>query len=317
MRYKQFHNANVKVSELGIGTWGMGGQHYGSVNRQEAIKAIKKMLEKGVNLIDTAPCYGNGAAEKIVGEALRDIPRDKVLISTKFGLVPNYFAGGLVKDASFQNVIREVESSLMNLETDYIDFYYVHWPDVNTPMAETMEALKLLKKEGKIRFIGVSNFSVEQIEEARQYGVIDVQQPPFSMVDQTYVKLMEWGMEKGMDSMTYGSLGAGILSGAVRSMPEFGENDARRNFYDFYREPKFSKVMELLKVMDAVAAKHNSTVAQTALNWSTQKDYVGTALVGVRDEKHAEDNCAAFEWKLDQEDMAMLDAELSRLGFAG
>lgn len=315
MRYKKFQKSNVEVSEIGVGTWAMGGQHFGKADRQESIKAIRKMVEMGVNLIDTAPVYGNGRAEMIVGDVLKEIPREKILISTKVGIVPNYFSDSRTrKDASFSNIIREIESSLMNLGTDYIDFYFVHWPAINTPIAETMMALEFLRKKGAIRFIGVSNFTKEQIEEAEQYGQIDVQQPPYSMVDRTYENLIKWGYEKGIDSFTYGSLGAGILSGAIRSMPNFGENDARHNFYDYYREPKFSKVMELLKVLDTIAEKHNSTVAQTTLNWSTQKEYVGTALVGVRDEKHAADNCAAFDWELDQQDIDMIDAELNRLG---
>ena len=315
MRYKKLQRANVEVSEIGVGTWAMGGQHFGPANRQESIKAIHKMVDMGVNLIDTAPVYGNGRAEMIVGDVLKEIPRDKVLISTKFGIVPNYFSEGRTrKDASSANIVREIERSLMNLGTDYVDFYFVHWPAVNTPIAETMTALETLRQKGAIRFIGVSNFSEEEIEEAEKYGKIDVQQPPYSMVDRSFEGLIKWGYDKGIDSFTYGSLGAGILSGAIRTMPNYGPDDARNNFYDYFREPKFSKVMELLKVLDKVAEKHNSTVAQTTLNWSTQKNYVGTALVGVRDEKHAADNCTAFDWKLDEEDIALIDAELERLG---
>lgn len=316
MRYKQFKNADVKVSALGVGTWAIGGQNFGKVDRQEAIRAMREMLEQGVNLIDTAPCYGNGASEQIVGEVLREVPRDEVLISTKVGLVADYHSDGYVKNASYHNIMREVKSSLLNLKTDYIDFYFIHWPDVYTPVAETMAALSYLKKQGTIRYIGVSNFSREQIQEAQEFGQIDVQQPPFSMVDQSCAKLMHWGYENGIDSMTYGSMGAGILSGAIRTMPSFDKKDVRLNFYDFYREPKFQKVMKLLQVMDQVAEKHNRSVAEVAINWSTQKEFVGTALVGARDAVHAKMNCAAFEWELDQEDKRILDDELIRLGFA-
>ena len=169
MRYKHFNNANVDVSLLAVGTWAIGGKNYGQVNRAEAIGAIRKMIENGVNLVDTAPVYGNGAAEMIVGEALEKIARDKVLISTKFGLVTSAYTGD-ARDASYKNVMREVESSLRNLRTDYIDFYFIHWPDSNTPIDETMAALENLKKMGKIRFIGVSNFTEEQILEAEKFG---------------------------------------------------------------------------------------------------------------------------------------------------
>ena len=169
MRYKQFKNAGVEVSSLAVGTWAIGGQNYGAVDRNDSIKAIRTMLDCGVNLIDTAPCYGNGSSEKIVGEAIQGLKRDEILISTKFGLITDVYSGGYKKCATYQNTMREVESSLMNLGTDYIDFYFVHWPDVNTPIDETMAALANLKKQGKIRFVGVSNFSEEQIEEAEKY----------------------------------------------------------------------------------------------------------------------------------------------------
>lgn len=129
MRYKHFTNANVDVSALAVGTWAIGGQNYGAVDRSDSIKAIHAMLDQGVNLIDTAPCYGNGASEKIVGEALAAVPRENVLVSTKFGLLPDVYSGAYKKVATYKSIMSEVESSLMNLNTDYIDFYFVHWPD--------------------------------------------------------------------------------------------------------------------------------------------------------------------------------------------
>ena len=312
MRYKNFQNAGVDVSELAVGTWAIGGDNYGPVDREASIQAIRTMIDNGVNLVDTAPCYGNGYSEKVVGEALAGGYRDKVLISTKVGLVTS--PNGYDRDSSFKNIMREVESSLYNLKTDHIDFYFVHWPDMNTPFAETMSALELLRKQGKIRFIGVSNFTTEMIEECEKYGKVDVQQPPFSMVDRTFTDLMKWGAARGIDSMTYGSMGAGILSGKYRTTPDFPEGDTRLTFYDYFREPKFSKVQELLKVMDGIAEAHGKPVGQVALNWSTQKDYVGCALVGVRSDAHAIENCSAYDWSLTDEEIATLDAKLDELG---
>lgn len=156
----------------------------------------------------------------------------------------------------------------------------------------------------------VSNFTAEQIKEAEQYIQIDVQQPLYSMVDRGFEDLMSWGYDRGIDSMTYGSMGAGILSGKIRSVPSFEKNDLRLNFYDVYKEPKFSKIMELLKVMDSIADGHNVPVGQVALNWSTQKEYVGTALVGVRSIEHADENCKTFDWKLTEEEMKILDSKI-------
>lgn len=311
MRYKKFQSSDVEVSELGVGTWAIGGENYGSVDREESIEAINKMIDRGVNLIDTAPSYGNGQSEKIIGEAIKG-KRDKVLLSTKFGYIPDFFKGG-IRDTSFKNIIREIQSSLYNLGTDYIDFYFIHWPDLNTPIEETMSALNYLKKQGVIRFIGVSNFSKEQIIEAEKYGKIDVQQPPFSMVNQTSRELIEWGYSAGIETFSYGSMGAGILSGAIRKIPNFAPNDNRLTFYDFFEEPKFSKCMELVKTLDEIAEIRQKPVTQVTINWSTQKKFLTTALVGVRNAGQADENCDAFDWKLTNEEILKIDEQIAAL----
>ena len=314
MKYIHLQNANVDVSCVASGTWAIGGQNYGEVNREDSIKTIRTMIDYGVNLIDTAPVYGNGYAEQLIGEALQDGYRDKVLIATKFGL-----AGTILdprrRDASFNNIMREVMSSLRNLRTDHIDFYFAHWPDNNTPIAETMAALNLLKEKGVIKYIGLSNFSKEQIEEAMKYGKVDVVQPLFCMVDQKNVELMRWCKSQGIDTFTYGSLGAGVLSGAYRTKPNFPPNDLRWHFYDYYQEPKFSKIQDLLKVMDVIAERRKVSLAQITIDWSIQKEYVSTCLVGATTPKHAIDNFLAFDFELDEEEMRMSDEKLIELGF--
>ena len=314
MKYIHLQNANVDISCVASGTWAIGGQNYGNVNREDSIQAIRAMIDQGVNLIDTAPVYGNGYAEQLIGEALQGGYREKVFIATKFGL-----AGTILdprrRDASFNNIMREVMSSLRNLKTDYIDFYFVHWPDVNTPIAETMAALNLLKEKGVIKYIGLSNFNKEQIEEAMKYGKIDVVQPLFCMVDQKNVELMKWCKSQGIDTFTYGSLGAGVLSGVYRSKPNFPPNDLRWHFYDYYQEPKFTKIQELLKEMDIIANKRNVSLAQITLNWSSNQDYVSTCLVGASNVKHALDNCAAFDFELSASEIKMIDDKLLELGF--
>lgn len=314
MRYKKLINAGVEVSSLAVGTWAIGGARYGDVNKQDSIKAIHTMIENGVNLIDTAPAYNCGEAECIVGEALQGGFRDKVFISTKFGIGDGMDRNGVIpRDSSRKGCFAECEASLKRLNTDHIDFYFVHWPDANTPLAETMDAMLELKKQGKIRFIGVSNFDKPLIEECLKTTKLDVVQPPFSMVNQSEKELMQWCAAQGISSFTYGSLGSGILTGAVRSIPNWDPDDFRFTFYDFYREPKFSKCQELLKTMDEISAKNGHPLAQIALNWSTQKDFVGTALCGVRNEAEANENCKAFDWQLTDEEIAILDNKLAEL----
>lgn len=173
MRYTHLKNSDVDVSQLAVGTWAIGGDSFGENDGDAAsMSAIRTMLEHGVNLVDTAPCYGNGTSEKIVGNALKGVDRESYLLSTKVGLITG--ANGYDRDSSFKNIMREVESSLRNLRTDYIDFYFVHWPDAKTPFSETMCALQLLKEQGKIRHIGVSNFTTEMIEECEKVAQVDV-----------------------------------------------------------------------------------------------------------------------------------------------
>lgn len=333
MRYKQFKNAGVEVSEFAVGTWGIGElERFGYVKdetgkfttkgiqnaRNDAIEAIQAALDGGVNLIDTAPCYGNGAAEKIVGEAIRDFDRSKILISTKCGLVPvpasccgKAFTG---RDASYKNIMREVQSSLSLLGTDYIDFYFIHWPDPNTDLAETMSALNVLKKRGLIRYIGLSNHDEKLIEEAQEWGQIDVIQPPFSMVSREATGLMKWCAARGIDSLTYGSLGSGLLTGTIREKPNFKDGDIRKGFYGkLYQDEAFNKFLELMKVIDSIAEAHGKPVAQVAINWSTQQDFVGTALCGVASAAQAKENCATFDWSLSVDEMTLLNNTLEKL----
>ena len=222
MRYKEFKKMGMQVSSLCIGTWELSGDRYGDVNPEECQKAIHAMIDYGVNIIDTAPIYGAGLSEKRVGKYLKGGYRDKVLLCTKFGIYESpKLDGSTINDGSYNSVLKECDASLQALQTDYIDIYFMHWPDPNTPIEETMKACNELKKQGKIRFIGVSNFSKEQIIEAEKYASIDVLQPPFSMVNQSARALMEWCETEGIGTTTYGSLGAGILTGAIRSIPDW------------------------------------------------------------------------------------------------
>lgn len=312
MRYKKFGKTDMEVSALTVGTWAIGGANWGEVNKSDSIKAIHAMLDNGVNMIDTAPGYNFGESERVVGEAVKG-RRDKVYIATKTG-VYNDVKKGFVKDSRRETVIRLCEESLKNLQTDYIDLMLIHWPDIehNAPFEETMEALESLRKAGKIRYVGLSNFSQEEIEDIEQYGVISAFQPPYSMVNRSQEELMKWTSAHGLANMTYGSLGAGILTGAIRTLPDFAPDDMRLQFYDFFKEPKFSRVMELLKELDKIAEAHHAPVAQVAVNWNAQKEFVNTSLCGVRNAKEAEENCRGFEWSLTDEEMSVIDKAIEK-----
>ena len=222
------------------------------------------------------------------------------------------------RDGRYEDILYECEQSLRRLGTDYIDFYFVHWPDLDTPFSETMEAMNTLKRQGKIRFVGLSNFNREQILECEKVCRIEAIQPPYSMVVRGEEELMKWCEGRGISTFTYGSLGAGILTGTFRKVPTFGPGDPRNRFYPFFREPSFSKVMKVLEVMDAIAAETGKSLPQIAINWSTQKDYVSTALCGVRNPAEAVENCATFDWTLTEGQIQMLDEAIEKyLDFDG
>jgi aryl-alcohol dehydrogenase-like predicted oxidoreductase len=317
MRYKKLKCAGIDVSVMSAGTWSAGARNtYGAVDRNESIRSIRAMIEQGINFIDTAPVYGNGYAEQVVAEVIEGMDREKLVILTKFGLIPNihHRTGSMVRDLGYKNIMREVQSSLVNMGTDYIDVYMMHYFDENTPLSETMSALSYLKDQGFIRYIGVSNFTQEQVEEAQKYGKIDVLQMAYSMVNKKNEPFLKWASANGIDIMGYASLGSGILTGAIRSLPNFVDTDVRSFFYgELYTEPKFSRIMKLLEKMDVIADAHGKPVAHVALNWSAQKDFMTTNLVGVRDVQEAAENCAAFDWELSDEEMAALDKALIEL----
>ena len=317
MRYKEAKNAGIKVSELTVGTWGYDPEWWGDADKEQIKTTLYTALDNGVNLVDTAARYGNGSVEKYLSKTLTGAYRDKVYLCSKFGVYAEYIDGllKLHRDSSYKKVLWECEQSLSRLGMDCIDIYFQHWPDneTGTPIEETMSALNELIKQGKIRYIGFSNTSIEAVEEAQKFGTVSFIQPQYSMVNRNADKLMRWCEEQGIATITYGSLGGGILTGAFRAIPDWPATDARYKFYDVYKEPKFSKIMELLKTMDKIAADNDRTVSQVALNWSTQKAYVASAISGFRKPERAVENCEAFDWTLTDGEIAELDKELARL----
>ncbi len=314
MRYKVFGKTGMKVSVMTLGTWGMGGVGWDNYDEATRVDAIKAAFDCGINFIDTAPAYNNGAAERFLGKTLKQLGiRNELFISTKCG---NFFVDGstYVRNGHRDAVIGQVEDSLRNIQTDHIDLMLIHWPDVNTPFEETIGALNDLKRDGKILNIGVSNFSKEQIQDAGQYGEIGAFQPQYSMVNRDSEELIRWAASEGMGVMTYGSLGGGILTGVHRELKEFAPTDSRNRFYKHFHEPMFSKVQELLKVMDKVSAENGGMpLSQIALNWSVQKDFVSTCIVGAQTRAKVEENAAAFDRELDAAAIATLDAAIAKL----
>ena len=206
MRYKRLGKTDMNLSVITVGTWAIGGKGWGEVDKKESIDAIHAMIDEGVNSIDTAPAYGDGYSEGVVGEAIKG-KRDKLFITTKFlgDKAPH-------NSNEIEGFIQKCcEDSLERLGTDYVDLYLIHWPLKILPPQETMSALNKLKEQGKILNIGVSNHTENQMLECEKYGQIGAVQPPYSMVNRSHEGLMSWSRQRDIGTMTYGSLGAGIL----------------------------------------------------------------------------------------------------------
>ena len=307
MQYQEFGKTGLRVSKLCLGTWGIGGAGWDSYSDESRMDAIKAALECGINFIDTAPAYNAGKAECYVGETLNKLKKRKeVVISTKCG---NKFVDGkYLRCGSKESILKQCDESLKNLKTDYIDIYLVHWPDPDVELEETIDAVSTLKKEGKILHAGVSNFSKEQIEEDQKYCKIEAFQPHYSLADRKDEKLIRWAYEQGLGIMTYGTLGGGILTGNYRKLRTFEQTDSRNRFYPYFKEPLFSKAMELLTVMDQIAEERNVSLAQIAEKWVIQKRFVSSCIIGAQSRARVEENCRNLQWELTDNEIRRLES---------
>lgn len=323
MRYKHIRSANLDVSAISAGSWPAGDCGYGPVTEKDCIEAFHAMFDAGVNCIDTAPDYGNGHSEIVVGKALKGLDRSKIILATKVGasactLKALRTGGGYCRDGRYEDVVYECEQSLRRLGTDYIDFYFVHWPDVDTPFSETMEAMKALKQQGKIRFVGLSNFNRAQLLECEKVCKIDALQPPYSMAVRTQEEHLKWCVGRGISTFTYGSMGGGILSGAFKEPPGYERRDPRSYFYPFFREPGFSKVRKVVDLLEEMGKEIGKPAIQVAINWQTSHDYVTTALCGVRTAAEAKEDVGAFDWEITPEQIKRIDDAIAQyLDFDG
>ncbi|MGC9454996.1 MAG: aldo/keto reductase [Phycisphaerae bacterium] len=322
MEYRQLGKSDVKVSAVTLGTWAIGGWMWGGQDESDAIDAIKRSVDLGVTSIDTAAVYGFGKSEELVGKAVGD-RRDKVQILTKYGLRWDLDSGGVEhfdsqdnegnpitirKYAGRDSVIEECERSLKRLGTDYIDLYQCHWRDRSTPLEETFEAIDKLLKDGKILAAGVSNFSAEEIETANKVVPLAAAQPPFSMVNRGAEKdVIPYCHQNGIGVIVYSPLERGLLTGKVTLDREFPPDDHRSQNPFFSRENR-ERVLDFLGKVRPIAEAHDATLAQVVVNWTIHRPGITAALVGARNREQAEQNAAAGELELSDEEMNTIDA---------
>ena len=312
MRYREFGNTGLTVSEMCLGTWGIGGYGWDFNPDETKLAAIQTAIEEGINFFDTAPAYNAGTAERLLGEAVKKSGRrNELILATKCGT--DLINGQYVRDASRAKIMDQIDKSLANLQTDYIDIYLLHWPSENVPEEEAIEAMADIRKSGKVRFIGVSNHSVEQRKAAEKVAKIDCVQMQYSMLVQENTEALRAAHAEGLGTMLYGPLGGGILTGRYRELKEYGEMDNRNRFYKYFKEPGFSKAMKLLETLDKVAAERHVPLSEIAINWAAQKEFASSVLVGTQKAERVYENCRAFDWMLSDEEIALLDKAAAEL----
>ena len=308
MEYKKLGSSDLQVSVLGYGAWGIGGAPFWSTEGDNAsIKSLRKAYDLGINFFDTAPVYGFGHSEKLVGKALKPV-RDKVILATKCGLVWEKEAlGSIKKVASKESILREVEQSLHRLDTDRIDLLQVHWPDVKTPQAETVEALLQLQAQGKIRYLGVSNYSVEQMKEFLSAGGLVSLQPEYSLLQRSIEKeAVPFCMKNDMGIIAYSPLASGVLTGKYDKGTRFKDWRSKGILGEFTGEAFVNNVAKVDR-LKTVAAALNKTCAQVAIRWVIQQPGVCTALVGVKNAGQVEENLKAVGWQLEDSDLEAMN----------
>ena len=310
MEYRRIANTDLTVSVVGIGCWAMGGsvQTWGPVDDNESIYAIQQGLDLGINLIDTAPSYGYGYSEEIVGKAIVG-RRGQAVLATKCGIVWRDVGGKVERNLRPDSVIRECEASLRRLHVDTIDLYQIHWPDPATPLSATMEALVQLREQGKIRAIGVSNFSCEQIDAARRHGPVDTLQPELSLFERGSLEnLLPYCRGCGIGVITYGSLARGLLTGKYNASSIF--KDIRADDPRFSGEA-FPRHLATVEKLRALAARLQHTVGQLALRWAIQQTGVTSALAGAKRPSQMRENSGAGEFPIPPAEMAEIDTILA------
>jgi aryl-alcohol dehydrogenase-like predicted oxidoreductase len=294
----------LKVSRVALGTWAMGGWMWGGTDQFESIATIHAALDQGINLIDTAPLYGFGVSEEIVGTALEGM-RTQVVIATKVGLESR--DGKVYRNATRERIMQEIEDSLRRLRTDYIDIYQVHWPDPLVPVEETAEAMRSLYEQGKIRAIGVSNFSVAQMDRFRQVAPLHVLQPPYNLFERAVeAEILPYCRAHDIATFGYGALCRGLLSGRMRPDTKFEGDDLRRIDPKF-RPPRFAQYLDAVQQLDEFAQRRfHRRVIQLAVRWMLDRG-ISVALWGGRHPDQVEAALGVAGWSLNATDRESIE----------
>ena len=311
MEYVKIPGLALSPSRVGLGTWAIGGWMWGGTDEARSIETIHAALDRGITLIDTAPAYGQGRSEEIIGKALRGGRRNRVVLATKVG-VEWRRTGDVVRNASRARIMREVEDSLRRLRTDYIDIYQVHWPDPVVPVEETAAALCALYEAGYIRAIGVSNHSPAQMDVFRQIAPLHTAQPPYNLFEcEAERDVLPYCRSHGIATLTYGVLCRGLLSGRMRPDTAFGGDDLRWTDPKF-RPPRYAQYLNAVGALARLACERfGKSVLALAVRWVLdQPGGVHVALWGARSPEQLDALDEAMGWSVDAEANRAIDTIL-------
>jgi len=313
MEYRKLGDSGLVVSAIGFGAWGIGGAPFWKTEGDKAsVKAVLKAVDAGITFFDTAPVYGFGHSEELLGRVLKPI-RDRVVLATKCGLRWEKKAlGAISKNASRASILDEVEASLKRLATDRIDLYQVHWPDKNTPQQETMEALLELQRAGKIRHIGVSNYSLDELREISRYGKVIALQPEYNLLKRDIeAEVAPWCAANGVGIVAYSPLASGVLTGKYGKASRFTDWRGKGKIGTF-QGAAYERNIDKVERLVALARSAGVTAGQLAINWVIGRPGVASALVGVKNARQIEDNLGAMGWSPSPEIAAELNEVFAR-----
>ena len=306
MQYRRLGNNDLEVSVIGFGCWAMGKAFWGDdVVDDDSIAAVRHALDLGITLFDTAAVYGLGHSEKVLAEALGS-RRSEIVLATKCGMSWDD-AGNISKSSKPEDIVRGCEESLKRLRTDVIDLFQVHWPDDTVPFEDTMDALVGLQQAGKIRCIGVSNFSAEQMQRMISRGELISDQPPYSLLNRNIEReVLPFCRENNIGVLCYSPMQRGLLTGRYGPGTIFPETDARSKD-GLWQGERFEKALAAVERLKALAGEYGRTVSQLALAWVISRPGVTVALAGAKRTWQIEETAAAGDWTLDPAEIARVE----------
>lgn len=327
MEYRKLGKSDLELSAITYGAFAIGGTMWGGNEKQNSIAAIHAALDHGVSTIDTAPFYGFGLSEELIGEAIKGKDRSKIQILNKFGLVWDQSNQGkgehffdaeengktlpIYKYAAKANVIKELEESLKRLGTDYVDLLQLHWPDASTPIDETMEALESLIQQGKIRAAGVSNYNLDQMKTANETIALSSNQLAYSMLNRGIADdIIPYAIENDISVIAYSPLERGLLTGKYFKDATLKANDHRNGYFGQFDA---EKVKSFLAAIQPIADAKNASLSQLVLRWTTLQPGITIVLAGARDASQAIDNAKAMDITFKRDEIDYINEQLNKI----